>query len=161
MENKNNLAVKIVFDGFKSNLKRATKLLNELTEKDLLQEIVIFKNTGHYVLGHLIAIHDNMLPLLGLGDSLYPELADVFIKNPDKSELQKPSITHLRIQWDEVHQVLLTKLASLTTEQWFEKHTAVSDEDFVKEPQRNRLNVVLSRGNHLSYHIGQIILLKN
>jgi DinB superfamily len=156
----NNLAVKIVFDGFKSNLKRATKLLGELTEDDLLQEIVILKNTGHYLLGHLIAIHDNMLPLLGLGDSLYPELTEIFLKNPDKSALQKPSITHLRIQWDEVNEMLLTKLAILTTEQWFEKHTAIPDEDFVKEPHRNRLNVVLSRGNHLAYHFGQIALLK-
>jgi DinB superfamily len=159
MEN-NNLAAQIVLESFKSNYKRATKLLNELTDEELLQEIVIFKNTGHYLLGHLIAVHDNMLPLLGIGESLYPELVEVFIKNPDKSTLPKPSITHLRIQWEEVHQELLTKLESLSVKQWFEKHTAVSHEDFAKEPHRNRLNVVLGRANHLSYHFGQITLLK-
>lgn len=160
MENKNNSAAQLVFESFKSNLKRATKLLNELSDEDLLQEVATFKNTGHYLLGHLIAVHDNMLPLLGLGDSLYPELVEVFIKNPDKSTLPKPSIAHLRTQWEEVHQELLTKLASLNPEQWFEKHTAVSEADFAKEPHRNRLNVLLSRANHLSYHFGQLALLK-
>jgi DinB superfamily len=160
MEN-NQIAVQIVLEGFKSNLKRTTSLLNELSDKDLLQEIVIFKNTGHYVFGHLTAVHDSMIPLLGLGDSLYPELAEVFIKNPDKSDLQKPSIVELRIQWNEIQQALIAKLTSLTTAQWFEKHTAVSDEDFVKEPHGNRFNVVFTRANHLAYHVGQLVLLKN
>jgi len=160
MENAD-ITVQIVLEGFKSNLKKATKLLNELSDKDLLQEIVIFKNTGHYVFGHLNAVHDNMISLLGLGESLYPELAEVFIKNPDKADLQKPSIVQLRIQWDEINLALVEKLESLTTAQWFAKHTAVSDEDFAKEPQRNRLSVVISRGNHLAYHVGQLVLLKN
>jgi uncharacterized damage-inducible protein DinB len=159
MEN-NNLATQMVLESFKSNYKRATKLLNEISDEDLLQEIATFKNTGHYLLGHLIAVHDNMLPLLGLGESLYPELVEVFIKNPDKSTFQKPSVAQLRTQWEQVHNELFAKLESLSAEQWFEKHTAVSDEDFAKEPHRNRLNVVLSRANHLSYHFGQIILLK-
>jgi hypothetical protein len=160
MEN-NQIAAQIVLEAFKSNLKRTTKLLNELSDKDLLQEIVLFKNTGHYVFGHLTALHDTMIPLLGLGESLYPGLAEVFIKNPDKSDLQKPSIVELRIQWNEIQQVLIEKLTSLTTAQWFEKHTAVTDEDFVKEPHRNRLNVVVSWGNHTAYHFGQLVLLKN
>ncbi len=156
----NNLVIKIVLDGFKRTLKSASTLLNELPENDLLQEIVPTKNSGHYLFGHLIAVHDNMLPLLGLRDSLYPELMEIFIKKPDKSGLLKPSIAQLKQQWEEVHQLLISNLESLTEEQWFEKHTAVSDEDFAIEPHRNRLNVVLSRGNHLSYHLGQISLLR-
>jgi hypothetical protein len=35
---------------------------------------------------------------------------------------------------------------------------AVSDEEFAANPLRNRLSVVLSRTNHLAYHIGQIAL---
>ena len=160
MENKNNSAAQLVFESFKSNLKRATKLLSELSDENLIQEIAPNKNTGHYLIGHLIAVHDNMLPLLGLGDSLYPDLVEVFIKNPDKSALEKPSIAQLRQQWKEVHALLLAKLESLTFEQLLEKHTAVSEADFVKEPHRNRLNVLLSRANHLSYHFGQLALLK-
>jgi len=39
-------------------------------------------------------------------------------------------------------------------------HTAVSDEDFSKNPTRNRLAVFLNRTNHASFHIGQIALTK-
>ncbi len=157
----NEIVFKITLDAFSNNIKRATKLIHELSDKQISQEISPTKNTGHYLIGHLIAVHDNMLPLLGLGESLYPELVHVFLKNPDKSELSKPSIEQLRKQWDEVHNTLLTQLKSFTPAQWLEKHKAVSDEDFAKEPNRNKLNVVLSRTNHLSYHLGQIALLKN
>jgi hypothetical protein len=43
---------------------------------------------------------------------------------------------------------------------WFERHTSVSEEDFLKEPHRNKLNVLLNRTNHQSYHFGQMILLQ-
>jgi hypothetical protein len=36
----------------------------------------------------------------------------------------------------------------------------VSPEDFAKEPHRNRLNVLISRTNHMANHIGQLLLLK-
>jgi hypothetical protein len=157
----NEIVFKIILDAFANNIKRATKIIQELTDEQLTQEISPSKNTGHYLLGHLIAVHDNMLPLLGLGESLYPSLIDVFLKNPDKSGLEKPSIAQLRQQWNEVHTLLLAKLEALNLKQLLEKHTSVSEEDFVKEPHRNKLNVVLSRTNHLAYHVGQIALLKN
>jgi len=52
-------------------------------------------------------------------------------------------------------------LERFTPEEWLEKHTAVSDEDFAKDPDRNRLAVVLSRTNHMSYHLGQIMLARS
>ena len=33
-------------------------------------------------------------------------------------------------------------------------------EDFIKEPHRNKLNVLLTRTTHLAYHAGQLALLK-
>jgi hypothetical protein len=48
----------------------------------------------------------------------------------------------------------------LQADEWFQKHTAVSDEDFVKEPHRNRLTAVMGRSGHLAYHVGQLALLK-
>jgi hypothetical protein len=53
---------------------------------------------------------------------------------------------------------LTEALERLRPENWLEKRTAVSDEDFAKDPSRNRLAVVLSRTNHMSYHLGQIML---
>ncbi|MFM7485578.1 MAG: hypothetical protein ACKO13_01525 [Cytophagales bacterium] len=43
---------------------------------------------------------------------------------------------------------------------WLMRHTAVSEEDFKKEPHRNRLNVMLSRVSHKASHLGQIALVK-
>lgn len=162
MENnsQNDLAIKIVFDAFKSNLKRASELLHELTDEQLSQEIAPSKNSGHYIFGHLTAIHDNMISLLGFGNSNYPELEEIFVKNRDKSGLPKTDIVDLRKYWNEIHQFLLQKLESLTPEQWFEKNTEVSEEHLEKRPHRNRLNVVLSKSTHLAYHLGQLVLLK-
>ena len=57
-------------------------------------------------------------------------------------------------------EVLQQRMEKLPAGEWFEKHTAVADEDFIKEPHRNKLNIILTRTTHLQYHIGQLILLK-
>ena len=41
---------------------------------------------------------------------------------------------------------------------WVQRHAAVSEEDFAKDASRNRFAVLLSRTNHLSYHLGQAVL---
>ena len=45
-------------------------------------------------------------------------------------------------------------------EDWFQKHSSVSAEDFAKEPHRNKLNIMITRATHLAYHTGQMALLK-
>jgi hypothetical protein len=42
-----------------------------------------------YLVGHLAAISDAMLPLLAFGEKQFPQLENVFIDNPDKSGLAK------------------------------------------------------------------------
>jgi hypothetical protein len=160
MENQNQSLVKIVSNSWNQQLGQANKLFESLSNEQLAGEIAPGRNSGVYLLGHLAAVHDMMLPLLGLGQRLHPELDEVFIKNPDKSELQKPDTNLVRQHWAEINSTLNSKLAALSPEQWLEKHTAVSEEDFKKEPHRNRLNVVAGRTNHLAYHTGQLALLK-
>jgi hypothetical protein len=41
---------------------------------------------------------------------------------------------------------------------WLQRHSAVSEEEFAKDPSRNRFSILLSRTNHLSYHLGQAVL---
>jgi ribose 1,5-bisphosphokinase PhnN len=41
---------------------------------------------------------------------------------------------------------------------WAQRHSAVSEEDFAKDASRNRFAILLSRTNHLSYHLGQAVL---
>jgi hypothetical protein len=45
-------------------------------------------------------------------------------------------------------------------ENWLQKHTGVSDDDFIKDPMRNRLAVVMNRTSHASYHARQAALTK-
>ena len=86
--------------------------------------------------------------------------AQIFLKNADKVITQIPSATELRNFWVKQCEVLKQKFDSLKPEEWFEKHTAVSAEDFAKEPHRNKLNIILTRTTHLQYHLGQLVLLK-
>jgi hypothetical protein len=50
-------------------------------------------------LGHLIAVHDEMLKLLDMGEKQYPELYEPFIKSPDKTTANIPSAAELRKSW--------------------------------------------------------------
>ena len=161
MEYQIELAIKILLDAWNLQISRTNELLNQLTDEQLEKEVSPGRNTGVYLLGHLTAVHDAVLPLFGISEKLYPQLEEVFIKNPDKSGLEKPSIKDIRNYWNDVNNKLSEHFNRFTPEEWFQKHTSVSEEDFKKEPHRNRLNVLVSRTNHLSYHRGQLVFLKN
>lgn len=152
--------LKMIFDRWYGSIKNADKLLDALTDEALQKEIAPGKNRGIYLLGHLIAVHDDMLVLLDMGEKLYPELAEPFLRMPDKATEQIPSVGELRSFWNKQNEVLQQKFNSLEPAQWFEKHTAVSAEDFAKEPTRNKLNIIITRTSHLQYHSGQLALLK-
>lgn len=154
------IIVKMTLDRWNASLKSMDTLLGELTDETLQKEIAPGKNRGIYLLGHLIAVHDDMLILLDMGEKLYPQLHEPFIKSADKTVAQLPSLPELRNFWKVQCEVMKQKFDSLQPNDWFEKHTAVSEEDFAKEPHRNKLNIVVTRTSHLQYHIGQLKLLK-
>lgn len=117
------------------------------------------KNRGIYLTGHLISSTDALLPLFGLGQQLYPELEAPFLTSPDNTAAAYPTINELRACWNAVISSLETSLKKFTPEDWLGRHMNVSPEDFIKEPHRNKLNVLISRTNHISYHLGQLRLL--
>jgi hypothetical protein len=157
--NSNETMVKMVFDRWYALIQKFDTILNSLTYDQLQKEIAPGKNRGIYLLGHLIAVHDDMLPILNLGDKLYPELNKIFIESPDKSITQIQSAKELRTCWSKQNEVLTQKFDSLQPDDWFEKHNSVSSEDFIKEPHRNKLNIIITRTSHLSYHTGQFVLI--
>jgi hypothetical protein len=154
------MIIKQVLDTWYSHVMRTNNLLDTLTDDVLQNEIAPGRNRGVYLLGHLTAVHDRMLPLLGFGERHHPELDAIFITNPDKAVQDMPATRELRAYWNEVNASLEKHFKALRPEEWMQRHTSVSEEDFVKEPHRNRLNVLLSRTNHLAEHLGQMILLK-
>jgi hypothetical protein len=161
MDTQKNLLVKPVLDAWNSRLEAANKMFSSLTDEDLQKEVSPGRNRALYLLGHLTAVHDRMLPLLNFEPQRYPELEEAFLNKPDKAVSEIPSARELRANWDTVNTTLSAHLNKLSEEEWFQKHTAVSEEEFVKEPHRNRLNVVVGRTNHLQYHMGQVALIKN
>ena len=154
------LLIKNVLDTWNSNIARTDALFNTLSNEQLENEVAPGRNRGIYLLGHLTAVHDRMLPLLGLGQQLYTHLDDTFITKPDTAITDMPSTEDLRDNWKEVNAKLAEQFATMQPEDWFKRHTSVSEEDFAKEPHRNRLNIMISRANHLSYHLGQLAFLK-
>ena len=157
--NSNQLIVKLLMDRWNAQIINFDTALNSLTDEQLQKEIAPNKNRGIYLLGHLIVVHDDMLPILDLGDKLYPEINQAF-KAPDKSVADIPSAKVLREYWANMNKVLNQKFEAMQPDDWFQKHTSVSAEDFAKEPHRNKLNIIITRTSHLSYHLGQFILLK-
>jgi uncharacterized damage-inducible protein DinB len=129
-----------------------------LSHEQLQRQVAPGKNRLLYLVGHLTAVHDRMFPTLGLGERLHPELDEIYITNPDRA-LPDPA-SDLKQAWSEVNSKLTAAFEKLTPQQWLEKHTAVSDEDFAKDPTRNRLAVLLSRTNHAAFHTGQAALVK-
>ena len=159
--NKEQLFVKMGLSAWETHVGRTTDLLNTLSDSQVLNAVAPGKNTGIYLVGHLIAIHDAMNDILGLGKRSYDELDNAFVDNPDNSSVNMPPVSVLRQYWNDVHKKLGDALKQLPTEDWFNKHNHVKDEDFAKEPHRNKLNVLINRTNHLAYHLGQLRLLKS
>ena len=154
------IMVKMILSAWDMHVERTSNLIKSLSDDQLSKEIAPGKNTGKYLLGHLVAVHDALNDIMGLAPRMHADLDEAFIKQPDKSGLPMPGISDLRKYWDEVHHKLSASLQSIQPDDFFKRHNSVSDEDFAKEPNRNKLNVLTSRTNHLSYHFGQMMLLK-
>ena len=143
-----------------TNIDRAGKLFGSLSEKELQEEIAPGKNRRIYLWGHLTSINDALIPLLGFGQRLHPELDSVFVSKPDRSAPDSISATDLKRYWEEINARLSTEFAKLSPAQWAQKHASVSEADFAREPHRNRFAILLGRTSHLAYHLGQANLAK-
>ena len=150
----------MVHDAWHSKLNQFDKLLSELSDEQLQKEVAPGRNRGIYLLGHLTALADSIFPLLG-HEKMAEHLFRPFVETPDKQSSGLPAVSDLRQEWTRVKTSLAEKMAAISPAEWFQRHTAVSEEDFAKEPHRNKLNVVLSRTSHFDYHLGQLQFLKN
>jgi hypothetical protein len=144
---------------WKLNIDRADRLFSPLDELQLQREVAPGKNRLIYLLGHLTAVHDRMLPLLDLGPRLHPEYDPLFLTSPDRTVPELPAGDEIKKFWNEVNGKLLAAFESLSAAEWLQKHTQVSDEDFAKEPHRNRFSILLSRTSHIAFHLGQTALI--
>lgn len=154
------LVIKMTLAEWQKQNGRLDKLLETLSDEQIGTATAPGRNSGHYLLGHLTAVNDGMLPLLDFGPKLHPELEAVFLTNPENTSTERPSLDTLKAYWKEINENLTQHMNAMQTEDWFTRHTAVKEEDFAKEPHRNKLNIIINRTNHQSYHLGQLEYLK-
>ncbi|GAC1587892.1 MAG: hypothetical protein NVS3B19_07190 [Ginsengibacter sp.] len=101
-----------------------------------------------------------MVKIFGLGQPLFPEYEQPFIRTPDHSGQEFPSPSELRENYKKHREELKSIFEKITLDEWMSKHSLMSDDDFEKEPTRNKMSVLLSRIHHLAYHLGQMKLAK-
>lgn len=154
------LFIKMVVSNWELQNQRLNGWLSKLSDERLMEPVAEGKNRAVYLLGHLVAVNDGMISLLGLGQRLYPELDDIFVRNADRTFEEIPSVEELKVKWAHLNETLSRYFAGLDATEWFTKHQAISEEDFAREPHRNKLNILINRTNHEAYHLGQLIFLK-
>jgi hypothetical protein len=151
--------IKMALSAWDTYNTRVTKLIDALTDEQLATETAPGRNSGTYLLGHLVAISDALFPILGFGERLYPGLDKACVDNPDKSGFEMPPVKDLKEYWKKVNAKLTDHILRMPEDEWFTRHSKVSEADFANEPHRNKLNIIINRTNHTSYHLGQLIYL--
>jgi hypothetical protein len=155
----NTLLISTVLQSWRIIIDRTSKTLASFTDDELQLEVAPGKNRLYYLVGHLAAIHDRLFPLLRLGEPLYPDLDSHVVDSPDRKLMgDGVSPAQLRKVWVEVNTKLTDAFETLRPQEWLQRHDSVSEEDFAKDPLRNRLAVLMSRVNHAAYHEGQMRL---
>src|SRR6185503_794917 len=159
MKTEKEVFIKMVVGAWETQNTRVNKLIETLSEDQLMSETAPGRNRGIYLVGHLTAITDGMFPILGWGERLYPQLEPIFVTQPDKAVSNIPSFAEIKKYWTSVNARMTEHINTIQPDEWFTKHNLVSAEDFAKEPHRNKLNILVNRTNHHSYHLGQLAYL--
>jgi uncharacterized damage-inducible protein DinB len=154
-----NVMVRNALNSWKQVVGQVDKTIGAFGDEELQREVAPGRNRLYYLLGHLTAVHDRLFATLRLGQRSRSELDEEFIVKADKTDLDDElPAGELRKAWREVNDKLTAAMEKLSAEEWLERHDSVSPEDFAKEPQRNRLAVLLSRTTHAAMHEGQMRL---
>ncbi|WPU94673.1 DinB family protein [Mucilaginibacter sabulilitoris] len=143
---------------WQTNNNHISALFDKHADETYLERVAPGRNTGMYILGHLIAVSDDIFYTLGLGNTMFPELAK-YLGESEANIDHEYSIADLKNKWEAVNKKLMMDFSSQTTDWWLGRHMRVSEADFAADPSRNKLSVLLSRASHESYHGGQLIFL--
>ncbi len=160
VEGRGQLMIDTTLRSWKDNANRIVKFFGALSPEQLEQEVAPGRNRLIYLWGHIAAVNDGLFPLLGLGPRHYPEMEAMFVTNPDRAPITIYSAVELKEAWNHINEKLLVAFIGWSPADWLARHTAVSAEEFGREPHRNRYAAMLSRNMHMTYHFGQAILAK-
>jgi len=143
--------------GWKSNVERVGDLFGTLSPEQLEQQVTPGKNRLIYLWGHLTAVNDGSCRCLALANGFIRNSTQCSFRNQTIHRTHGDgSISQVGMGQDQpealgrIFEVLAVGLAG--------RHTAVSEEEFKREPKRNKFTVLLGRTAHMSYHVGQAML---
>ena len=137
---------------------RMKKLFDTLDDAHFYQPIAEGSNSPSWILGHLVDTEDGLLKILGISERLFPDLEKIYHHERGSNQTGHLTKQELLTKWQVVSAALDKAFRSWSEAEWMSRHTLVSEEDFKKEPHRNKLNVVLTRLAHKASHLGQIAL---
>jgi uncharacterized damage-inducible protein DinB len=138
--------------------KRMEKVIQTIDNQNYNTAIVRGGNSPSWLLGHLADTDDKLLELFGIGKRLFPELSSIYHHEKGSNQTGHLTKDEMLAKWKLILAELDRAFKSWSENDWLSRHTAVSEEDFKKEPHRNRLNVMLSRVTHKASHLGQIAM---
>src|SRR5258707_1890956 len=102
------------------------KMFSSLNDEELQREVAPGRNRVFYLMGHLTAVHDRLLPMLGLGERLHPELDDDFLTNADRVTADRVAPKTVRLAWSEGNARLTPAMAALPPAEGLQRHGAGS-----------------------------------
>jgi DinB superfamily len=138
--------------------RRMQKMLDALSAENYFKAIVPGGNSPSWLMGHLADTDDALLELFGIRKRMFPELAKIYHHEKGTNQSGHLSKDELNTQWKAILAELDKTFKSMSESDWHSRHMAVTEEDFKKEPQRNKLNVMLSRVSHKASHLGQVAM---
>ena len=146
---------------WEANNRSMQKVLDTISDENFDKPVVPGGNSPSWLLGHLADTDDALLELFSIRDRMFPELAKIYNHERGVNQRGHLSKQQLASKWKAILAVLDATFKSMSESDWHGRHTAVSEEDFKKQPHRNKLNVMLSRVTHKASHLGQIALQQN
>jgi uncharacterized damage-inducible protein DinB len=135
------------------------KVLETISEEDFHKPIVPGGNSPSWLLGHLADTDDALFELFGIRNRMFPDLAKIYHHERGTNLSGHLTKEELSSRWKAILNELDSAFKKMNESDWLARHMVVSEEDFKKQPHRNKLNVLLSRVTHKASHLGQIALL--
>jgi len=93
------IIIKTAIKAWDAQISRFGKLILAMPDDQFYLSIAPGKNSTLYIVGHLIAVNDYILLLLGVGEREYHFLDYDFIKHPDTFSDAYPSLATLWVSW--------------------------------------------------------------
>jgi len=152
--------IALILNAWKTQSNAVADYFTKHPDEFYQQPVAPGRNKAIHLLGHLIANMDGLNPLLGFGDKLFPRLDAYLQPNTSWDHPDFPTLAELKGQWEHLTRQLDSHFSILTPIDWLSRHTKVSEADFALDPKRNKLNVLIGRITHISYHLGQLNLKK-